>query len=65
MGVIGNIISFIVFSRKPFLKNPVSIYCRALAIFDMFIIYSGVLDFYVILYHAFISTTTIQMRFVS
>ena len=54
MGSIGNIILFIVFSRKAFRKNPVSIYCRALAIFDMFIIYSGVLDVYTILYDTFI-----------
>ena len=34
IGIIGNIISFIVFSRKTFRKNSISTYCRALAIFD-------------------------------
>lgn len=54
LGIIGNIISFIVFSRPTFQKNSVSIYFRALAIFDMFIIYSAILDFYYIFYEYFI-----------
>lgn len=36
LGIIGNLISFIVFCRPVFRKNSVSVYCRALAIFDCF-----------------------------
>ena len=36
IGLIGNVISFIVFSRPVFRKNSISTYCRALAIFDFF-----------------------------
>ena len=34
IGMLGNILSFIVFSRKTFRKNSISTYCRALAVFD-------------------------------
>lgn len=34
VGIIGNILSFIVFSRKKFQKNSISTYCRALAVFE-------------------------------
>ena len=54
IGIAGNIISFIIFSRKTFRKNSISIYCRALAIFDMYIITSAVRDFYYILYKIYI-----------
>ena len=54
LGVIGNIISFLVFSRKTFRKNSISIYCRALAIFDMYIVLSIITDFYNILYNYYI-----------
>ena len=37
MGTIGNIISFMVFSRKTFRNNSISTYCRALAVSDLFI----------------------------
>ena len=36
--LIGNVISFIIFSRPVFRKNSISTYCRALAIFDFFTI---------------------------
>ena len=36
LGIIGNIISFIVFCRPVFRKNSISVYCCALAIFDCF-----------------------------
>ena len=36
IGLIGNVISFIVFSRPVFRKNSISAYCRALAIFEFF-----------------------------
>lgn len=38
IGLIGNIISYIVFSRKTFRKNSISTYCRALAVLDCIII---------------------------
>ena len=37
-GIIGNLIVFLVFSRKSFQNNSVNIYCRALAISDSLII---------------------------
>ena len=37
-GLMGNIITFIIFSRPVFQKNSISIYCRALAVFDSFTI---------------------------
>lgn len=36
IGFIGNILTFIVFSRKVFAKNSISTYCRCLAVFDCF-----------------------------
>ena len=51
IGIIGNIISFIIFSRKTFRKSPVSIYCSALALFDTSVIaFSVLIDIYYILY---------------
>ena len=43
-GIIGNIISFIVFSRKTFRNNSINTYCRALAVSDLFIIIEVVRD---------------------
>ena len=37
-GIVGNIISFIVFSRKTFRNNSISTYCRALAILDCLVV---------------------------
>lgn len=37
LGLIGNALSFAVFSRQAFRKSSINIYCRALAIFDSFI----------------------------
>jgi hypothetical protein len=36
LGLLGNLISFAVFSRLVFRKNSISVYCRSLAIFDCF-----------------------------
>lgn len=44
IGLVGNILSFIVFSRKPFAKNSISTYCRALALFECFILLQLVND---------------------
>ena len=38
IGLLGNILSIIIFSRKTFQNNSISTYCRALAIFDCIII---------------------------
>lgn len=36
LGLIGSVLSFLVFSRKAFARSSINIYCRALAIFDCF-----------------------------
>lgn len=38
LGIIGNVLSFLVFSRKAFDKTPIQTYGRALAIFDCYTI---------------------------
>ena len=38
VGLLGNMITFIIFSRPVFQKNSISIYCRALAVFESFTI---------------------------
>jgi hypothetical protein len=43
IGILGNIISIIVFSRKTFAKNSISTYCRALAFFECFTAYQLVI----------------------
>ena len=35
--IIGSLLSFIIFSRKAFKKSAIGIYCRSLAIFDLFV----------------------------
>lgn len=54
IGIIGNVLSYIVFSRPTFRKSSTSIYCRALAIFDSLIIYDAFLQFYIVLYNYFV-----------
>ena len=44
VGLIGNLLSYIIFSRPAFQKNSISTYCRALAIFECFTIYELVAD---------------------
>ena len=44
IGLIGNLLSYIIFSRPAFQKNSISTYCRALAIFECFTIYELVAD---------------------
>jgi hypothetical protein len=46
IGILGNIISFIVFSRKTFRNNSISTYCRALAVLDCFTIIQLIRDVY-------------------
>lgn len=54
MGLTGNLVSFLVFSRPTFAKNSISTYCRALAIFESFTIVELFTNFYLILYNYFI-----------
>jgi hypothetical protein len=54
-GLVGNIVSIVIFSRKTFRKNSISIYCRAMAIFDSFTIYMAIIDFYLLLYSYYIA----------
>ena len=44
LGLFGNAITFIIYSRPAFEKNSISTYCRALAIFDCFTIVEFVYD---------------------
>ena len=46
MGVAGNIMSFIIFSRKTFRNNSISTYCRALAVLDCLILIQFIADVY-------------------
>ena len=50
IGILGNIISFIVFSRKTFRKNSISTYCQALSVFDCLTIIQLVKDIYLMYY---------------
>lgn len=38
MGVMGNFISFVIYSRKSFARNSINVYCRALAISNSLVI---------------------------
>ena len=53
IGIFGNILSFIVFSRRKFQKNSISTYCRALAVIDCLSITQLIQDVY-----QFINQTT-------
>ena len=61
IGLLGNILTFMVFSRKKFRKNSISVYCRALAIFDSFIVYIAVVLFYFVFYKTFIARLSDSM----
>jgi hypothetical protein len=43
-GLIGNTLTFIIFSRKVFAKNSINIYARALAFIDNFILLRFIYD---------------------
>ena len=49
IGILGHIGSFIVYTRSTFKKNSVSVYCRALAISEMFIAFQAVFDLFFLL----------------
>lgn len=38
LGLVGNVLTFVVFSRAAFSKSSINIYCRAIALFDSFTI---------------------------
>lgn len=40
MGILGNICSFIVFSRPTFAKSSIRVYCKFLALFDLFTLFN-------------------------
>lgn len=61
IGIVGNILAFMVFSRKKFRKNSISVYCRALAIFDSFIVYIAVVLFYFVFYKRFLARQSDSM----
>lgn len=44
IGLIGNITSFLIFSRKRFQNNSMGVYCRALAITDSIIIFLQIIS---------------------
>lgn len=50
IGILGNILSYFVFSRTVFRKNSISVYCRALAIFDCFTISQLATDIALVFY---------------
>ena len=53
LGIIGNIISFIVYCRSVFRKNSISVYCCALAIFDCFTINELYMDINMVFFDYF------------
>lgn len=53
LGIIGNLISFIVFCRPVFRKNSISVYCCALAIFDCFVLNQLIMDIYLLFFDYF------------
>jgi hypothetical protein len=40
MTILGSLLTFIIFSRKAFEKSSISVYCKALAIFDLFVVFN-------------------------
>lgn len=43
LSVLGSIFSFVVFSRKQFQKSSISLYCKWLAIFDLYLLFNLVI----------------------
>jgi hypothetical protein len=40
LGLIGSVISIVIFSRKKFAKKSIGVYCKCLAIFDLFVVFN-------------------------
>ena len=53
LGLVGNILTFIIFSRPVFAKNSISTYCRALALIDCFTVYVLVSDIGFVFFNIF------------
>lgn len=53
LGILGNIASFVIFSRPVFKKNSINVYCRALAIFDCFTLNQLYTDMNLVLFNTF------------
>ena len=53
IGLVGNLLSFIIFSRSAFKKNSISIYCRALAVFDCFLLSQLAVDIGLLFFNSF------------
>jgi hypothetical protein len=51
-GLVGNILTFAIFSRKAFQKNSISTYCRALAVAECMLLLQLYTDVYMMLYKA-------------
>ena len=58
VGLIGNVISFIIFSRPVFRKNSISTYYRALAIFDCFTICELIVSIGLVFFDTFYATSS-------
>ena len=54
IGIIGNVLSIIIFSRKTFRSNSISTYCISLAIFDISSLTQLVTDVYTLMYGKFL-----------
>lgn len=57
VGLVGNIVSFIVFSRSIFIKNSISTYCRALAFVDCFTLNQLITDIGLIFFNYYLPET--------
>ena len=40
MTILGSLLTFIIFSRKAFEKSSIGLYCKSLAIFDLFVVFN-------------------------
>ena len=66
IGFFGNVISFVIFSRKRFQKNSISTYCQALALIDCLTIVEILDTFYQLIYKVdFINTSDESCRAMS
>ena len=54
IGIIGNVISIIVFSRKTFRNNSISTYCIALAILECLTLFEFINDIFYLRYNAYL-----------
>lgn len=55
MGLIGNAITYIIYSRPVFRKNSISTYCRALALFECFTIVDLIYEYGITFFNTFLA----------